>query len=86
MRIDERRRQHEPGGVEDPVPVAVEPFPDLGDVSTVDPNVDDRVEPLVRVDHARSSDHEAFRALTADEDHATSIAASTSTGPVVRRS
>ena len=53
----------------------------------VDPHVEDRVDPLRRVEHARAADDEVVaRPLLHPQHHATSTAVSTSTGPVVSRS
>ena len=86
MRVDERGSENEARALDDAMAVGREPLPDLRHQSAVDAYVDDCVEPPRRIDHAGTSDHQVLRPARPDEDHATSIAVSTRTGPVVSRS
>ena len=88
MRVDERGREHEPGGVDDAVPVRVEVGAELRDRAAVDADVEDGVHPGDRVEDAGAADHEVRgRSLLPEEHHATSSAASTGAGrPAVSRS
>ena len=87
VRIDERRREHQSGSVDDAVPVGVDVDADPADHATVDPHVDRCVDAFDRVEHARTADDEVVVAGRPGEDaHAVSNAAATVTGPAVRRS
>ena len=86
MRVDEGRREHEPGAVDDAVAVGVEALADRGDRAGVDPDVEDGVDALGRVEDARAADDQVVGAAPADEDrgshHATpATGVSTITGP-----
>ena len=65
---------------------------DLRDRAAVDPDVEDLVDALARVEDARAADHEVVGALLAGElcaqvgHHATSTTVSTGTGPLTSRS
>ncbi len=89
VRVDEGRREHEPVGLDDAVPVGVHRLRDLGDRAAVDPHVEPRVDPFGGIEHARAADHEiGARELLLPQHHATSAAASacTPTGPPVSTS
>ena len=91
VRVDEGRRQHEPGSVEHAVPVDGEARAQLGDRAAVDLHVDLRVDALGRIEHAGAADDEALLRCVLDEEprhHATSTGSSalTAAGPVVSRS
>jgi hypothetical protein len=89
VRVDEGRREHEPGAVDHTVAVRVEPFAERGDRPLVDPDVEHRVDPFDRVEHAGAPHHEVFLAAVLRVEHqATSSGSgdSTGTGPVVSRS
>jgi len=61
----------------------------LRDRAGVDPHLEERVDPLDRIEHARAADHEiGARKPLLPQHHATSAAASacTPTGPPVRTS
>ena len=90
MRVDERGREHEPRRVDDAMLVRVEPLADRGHHSVVDAHVDERIDPLHRIEHARAA-HDEIRPrllLRVERHHATSAAASarTPTGPPVSTS
>ncbi len=65
--------------------VRVERASELRDRAAVDANVEHRVDAAGRVEDARAADDEVLVSLFADEDHATSTAVSTATGPVVKQ-
>ena len=58
VRVDERGREHEPPPLDDAVPVRADVEPDLGDHAGVDADVEQVVDALARVDHARAADDE----------------------------
>ena len=89
VRVDERRREHEPGSVDDAVTVGVDALADGSDRARVDPHVEDRVDPSRRIDHPRAAHDEVVAGPFLDpQHHATSAAASarTPTGPPVSTS
>ncbi len=91
VRIDEGRRQHEPGPVEHAVPVDGQARAQLGDRAAVDLHVELRVDALGRVEDAGTADDEALLRRVLHEElrhHATSTGSSalTAAGPVVSRS
>jgi hypothetical protein len=85
-----RRRERQPAAVEHTVRVPLERRADLRDDAVVHAHVEDGVDALDRVDHARSRDHQVFSGrVVADEHHATSwiaVVVFTATGPCVNRS
>jgi hypothetical protein len=89
VRVDEGGREHEPGRVEHAVPVRRQARTELGDDARVDLDVDLRVDPFRRVEHACTPDEQILLGAILDEEHhatSTGRAASTGTGPVVSRS
>ena len=86
VRVDERRREHETGRIDDPMAVRVEVGADLRDHAVVDADVERRVDSLRRIEDARAADHDVVCAGAADEHHATPTAVSTATGPLVSKS
>ncbi len=89
VRVDEPRREHEPGRVDDAVTVGVDVLADRRDRPAVDADVEHRVDSLCRVDDARAAHDEILAGPFLDpQHHATSAAASarTPTGPPVRTS
>ena len=58
MRVDERRREHEPGPSTTRWPFASSVGADLRDHAAVDADVEHRVDPLRRVEDARAADHD----------------------------
>ncbi len=86
MRVDEGGREHEALARDHAVAVGVEPDPDRGDHSSVDADIEERVDPLGRVEDARAAYDEVVCPAPADEDHATPTTVSTATGPLVSRS
>jgi hypothetical protein len=89
VRVDEGRREHEPGAVDHAVAVCVKTLAKRGDDASVHTDVEHRVHALDRVEHPRTSDDQVVvAAVLAVEHQATSSgsAASTGTGPVVSRS
>jgi hypothetical protein len=89
VRVDERRRQEEPVGVDHTVSVRVEPGAELGDCAAVDADIEDGVDPIDRVEYAGAADDQVLaRRLFREEHYATSWSSATltPTGPVVSRS
>ena len=86
MRVDEPRHEHAARAVHHSVPVRVEVGAELGDDAVVDPHVEQGVDTLDRIEHARAANDEVLAPDRAREHHATSTAVSTATGPEVRRS
>ena len=84
--VDERRREHTARRVDHAVPVRVEVAAELRDHAVIDANVEQGVDTLQRIEHARSANDEALPPDRACEHHATSTAVSTATGPEVSRS
>ena len=73
VRVDERRREHEAGAVDDAVAVPLQRRAELRDHAVVDPDVDLRVDALHGIEHACARDDQALRGcVSADEHHATS--------------
>ena len=58
MRVDEGGCEHEPGPVDDALPAGVDLRRDLDDRAALDADVERRVDPLGRVEHARAADDE----------------------------
>jgi hypothetical protein len=50
VRVDERRRQEEPVGVDHTVSVRVEPGAELGDCAAVDADIEDGLDPIDRIE------------------------------------
>ena len=65
-----RRREHEPGAVDDAVAVGVEALADRRDRAAVDADVEDRVDAFGRVEDAGAADDEVVGSAPADEDGA----------------
>ena len=90
VRVDERRREHEAGAVDDAVRVCVEAGADRGDHPVVDAHVHLSVDSFAGIESARAGDDQrVLRRRLADQRHATSSgvgAACTATGPCVSRS
>ena len=86
VRIDESRCKHVARTIDHAMLVRVEVEADLRDHSAVDPHVENRVDPLNRVEDASTTDDDVVGANGARQHHATSTAVSTATGPVVSRS
>ena len=91
VRVDERRREDEPCGVDDPMAVGLDVVAELGDHAVVHPDVEQRVDATRRIEDARPANDEiVLRRVLHMEDrhHATSSSsvASTETGPCVSRS
>jgi hypothetical protein len=89
VRVDEGRREHEPGAVDHLVPVRREVRAELCDHPVVDLDVDLSVDALDRVERAGAADEQVLlRAVLDVQHHATSTGTSavTAFGPVVSRS
>ena len=100
VRVDERGCQQEAGAVDDAVPVRVDAGSELRDRPAVDPDVEDAVDVLARVENPGATDDEVVGAgpageLSSGSHHATSMVLSsgmetgmdsTGTGPLTKRS
>ena len=90
VRVDERRREHEPLTVDDAVGIRLEGGAELRDRAAVDADVENGIDPRGVVDHVRAADYEVIAALLAEQHHAAPIsctaAAWTPAGPCVSRS
>ena len=64
MRVDERRREHEPGRLDHAVSVRVEVGAELRDRAAVDADVEHRVDAGGGVEDARAADDEVVAAGT----------------------
>ena len=90
VRVDERRREHEPAGFDDPVGVRLQIRSELRDHAAVDADVERGIDILGGIDHARAANDEIVAALLAEQHHAAPIScrapAWTPVGPCVSRS
>ena len=90
VRVDERRRKQEAVAVDHAMLVRLEVRPELRDDTPVDADVQDRINPFGRVDHARAADDQVLLARLPEQHHAAPIscraAAWTPAGPWVSRS
>jgi hypothetical protein len=81
VRIDERRREHEPVGVDHLVRVRVEVGAEGGDHAVVNAHVHHRVHALDGIQHTCAAHHEVFGwGLLGEEHHATPTGSPTGTG------
>jgi hypothetical protein len=60
VRVDEPRREREPGSVDHAMSVAIERRADLRDRAVVDADVDRRVDCFERIDDTRAGDQEVL--------------------------
>src|SRR5207247_8966991 len=84
--IDERGREHEPGRVDDPMLVRVEPLAERCDHAVIDTHVETRIDALDRIDDAGTPEDDVRpRLRLRRQHHATPAAARlrTPTGPPV---